>query len=84
MDTEMKMPPIAPGGDTMKVVKWLAKNGQRVERGQVLLEVETDKAVMEVGSDICGVLVKVLVRVGQKVTIGQPIAIFDMKPAVLT
>ncbi len=64
--------------DTMKVgsiVQWLKKEGDAVETGQLLAEIETDKAVMEYESEEDGVLVKLLVTEKEGVPIGSPIAI---------
>ena len=54
MDVAMKMPDLATTGSPIKVVRWLVDAGQQVRRGEPLLEVETDKAVMEVESVVTG------------------------------
>jgi pyruvate dehydrogenase E2 component (dihydrolipoamide acetyltransferase) len=64
--------------DTMKVgsiVHWLKKEGDAIEIGQLLAEIETDKAVMEYESEEDGVLAKLLVSEKEGVPIGSPIAI---------
>ena len=54
MEVTMKMPDLATTGSPIKVVRWLVGVGQQVERGEALLEVETDKAVMVVESVVTG------------------------------
>ena len=46
----MRMPDLGTVDDTVKVVKWLAEVGQPIRRGQPLVEVETDKSIMELES----------------------------------
>jgi len=50
MRLEMKMPDLATNESEIRIVRWLVEPGQEVQRGQPLLEVETDKATMEVES----------------------------------
>jgi pyruvate dehydrogenase E2 component (dihydrolipoamide acetyltransferase) len=55
--------------------RWLKKEGDTVNRGDVLAEIETDKAVMELEVYDAGVLERLLVPEGTEVPIGQPIAV---------
>src|SRR3954462_7701628 len=62
--------------DTMTegtIAKWLKHPGDDVKKGEILLEIETDKATMELEAYESGVVEKVLVDEGQTVPIGQPI-----------
>lgn len=64
--------------DTMQegtITQWTKKVGDQVEKGDVLAEIETDKAVMELEAYDSGVLEKILVEPGKPVPIGTPIAI---------
>ncbi len=66
------------GSDSMtegKVLKWLKNEGEKVDSGEALVEIETDKVDMEVESMASGVLRKVLVQPGQTVPVGQMLAI---------
>jgi pyruvate dehydrogenase E2 component (dihydrolipoamide acetyltransferase) len=56
MPTEFKMPMLGEVMEEGKIVTWHKKEGDRVERGENLIEVETDKATMEVESTASGVL----------------------------
>ncbi len=63
--------------DTMTegtVARWLKQEGDRVEKGDILLEIETDKATMELEAYESGVVEQVLVQEGETVPIGKPIA----------
>jgi pyruvate dehydrogenase E2 component (dihydrolipoamide acetyltransferase) len=75
MSAEITMPQLS---DTMSeglVVKWRKKEGEPVKQGEVVAEVETDKATMEMESFDAGTLAKILVAEGQKVSVGKPIAV---------
>lgn len=83
MEMEMRMPDLATTGSPIKVLRWLVSVGQTVQRGQPLLEVETDKAVMQVESVISGCLSSVSAIEGEEVAAGNPIASFATdKPEV--
>lgn len=59
------------------LVRWLKQPGDKIERGEPIAEIETDKAVIEVEAFESGVLVKLLVEEGTTVPVGEPIAILD-------
>src|SRR5882672_8497023 len=62
--------------DTMTVgtlVKWLRKEGDAVKAGDMLAEVETDKATMELESFFTGTLIKIYAQAGSQVAIGAPL-----------
>src|SRR5580700_6903177 len=63
--------------DTMTVgtlVRWLKKEGDAVKSGDMLAEVETDKATMELESFFDGTLLKIFAPAGSQVAIGAPLA----------
>ncbi|HVW68632.1 MAG TPA: biotin/lipoyl-containing protein [Steroidobacteraceae bacterium] len=71
----MKMPDLATNeGVELGVTRWLVAEGQPVKRGQVLLEVETDKAVQEVECIASGTLKAIHVPAGGKAAAGTVIA----------
>jgi pyruvate dehydrogenase E2 component (dihydrolipoamide acetyltransferase) len=73
--TELTMPRLS---DTMQegtLARWLKKPGERVEKGDIVAEIETDKATMELEAYDAGVLEQILVQEGQTVPIGQAIAV---------
>lgn len=73
----MKMPDLGTTTDEITVTKWLIEVGGEVERGQALLEVETDKATMEVESYLSGTLSEILVAAGEETSAGSKIAIIE-------
>ena len=68
------MPDLATTGGEVKILQWLAQPGESVTRGQFILEVETDKASMEVEGTATGIFKKALVEAGQSVDAGTVIA----------
>jgi len=68
------MPALEMAQETGKLISWLRKEGDTVAKGQPLLEIETDKAVMEVDSPADGVLAGIKVQPGTDVPVGETIA----------
>jgi pyruvate dehydrogenase E2 component (dihydrolipoamide acetyltransferase) len=75
MPKTIEMPKLADTMTEGTVVKWLIKEGDKVKAGDVVAEVETDKATMGMESFDDGTVHQVLVPAGQKVACGTPIAI---------
>jgi len=74
MATSVVMPALEMAQETGKIVSWLKKEGETVSKGDLLLEVETDKAVVEVEATADGVLAGVKSHEGDVVPVGQTIA----------
>jgi pyruvate dehydrogenase E2 component (dihydrolipoamide acetyltransferase) len=68
------MPALEMAQETGKVIAWRKKEGDRVTKGEPLLEIETDKAVMEVEAPADGVLAGITGMVGADIPVGQTIA----------
>jgi pyruvate/2-oxoglutarate dehydrogenase complex dihydrolipoamide acyltransferase (E2) component len=64
VNIELKMPDLSTTGSPIKVVRWLVAVGEFVERGQAVLDVETDKATMEVEALNSGTLLQQIVQAG--------------------
>ncbi|MBS0631952.1 MAG: hypothetical protein JSS11_08570 [Verrucomicrobia bacterium] len=79
MKIVMKMPDLATTDSAIKVIRWLIEIGQPVQRGQILLEVETDKATMEVESIATGKLLAYHAQPGDALTAGQPLVSLDVE-----
>jgi pyruvate dehydrogenase E2 component (dihydrolipoamide acetyltransferase) len=75
MPEEITMPKLSDTMEEGTVLKWLKNEGDYVQQGEPLFEVETDKAVMEVEAFVSGVLSTIFVQEGEKVPVGTPIAI---------
>ena len=73
MAVSVVMPALEMAQETGKLVSWLKKEGEPVRKGEMLLEVETDKAVVEIEAQADGVLGGVTARVGDVVPVGQTI-----------
>jgi pyruvate dehydrogenase E2 component (dihydrolipoamide acetyltransferase) len=71
---EVVMPALGMAQETGRLVRWLRREGERVEKGEPLMEVETDKAVVEVEAPGSGVLAGVRVHEGESVPVGSVIA----------
>src|SRR5438270_4830293 len=76
MATELKMPALSPTMEEGTLAKWLVKEGDEVKSGDILAEIETDKATMEFEAVDEGKIAKILVAEGTDgVKVGAPIAI---------
>jgi pyruvate dehydrogenase E2 component (dihydrolipoamide acetyltransferase) len=73
MAVSVVMPALEMAQETGKLVSWLKKEGEQVRKGDMLLEVETDKAVVEIEAQADGVLGGVTAKVGDVVPVGQTI-----------
>ena len=69
------MPEVAAGATHAVVSKWLVEEGSEVSVGQVIVELETDKAVVEYSAEEAGKLSKIIAGDGVEVEVGAPIAI---------
>jgi pyruvate dehydrogenase E2 component (dihydrolipoamide acetyltransferase) len=74
MATEIKLPRLGQGMESGTVVRWLKQEGERVEKGEPLYELDTEKVTQEVEADASGVLLKIAVAEGE-VPVGQTIAV---------
>jgi pyruvate dehydrogenase E2 component (dihydrolipoamide acetyltransferase) len=79
MATYIEMPKLSDTMTEGTVVKWLKNEGDKVETGDVLAEIETDKATMEMESFDDGILHKHLVAAGSKAPVGGKIALLLQK-----
>jgi pyruvate/2-oxoglutarate dehydrogenase complex dihydrolipoamide acyltransferase (E2) component len=72
------MPKIGgPDAGDSRIATWLKQPGEFVKRGEALLEVETDKATVEIQSTQSGILVEIVHQVGEDVPGGETIAFID-------
>lgn len=74
MSRDVIMPALGMAQKTGLIVRWLKQAGDPVKAGDVLMEVETDKAVMEVEADADGTLTDVSAAAGEEVPVGEVIA----------
>jgi pyruvate dehydrogenase E2 component (dihydrolipoamide acetyltransferase) len=74
MATEIKLPRLGQGMESGTVVRWLKQEGERVEKGEPLYELDTEKVTQEVEADASGVLLRISVQEGE-VPVGQTVAV---------
>jgi len=76
MPIDILMPALSPTMEEGKLAKWLKKEGDQVKAGDIIAEIETDKATMEVEAVDEGILAKILVADGtENVAVNTPIAV---------
>jgi pyruvate dehydrogenase E2 component (dihydrolipoamide acetyltransferase) len=74
MATEVKLPRLGQGMESGTVVRWLKQEGERVEKGEPLYELDTEKVTQEVEAEASGVLLKISVTEGE-VPVGETVAV---------
>ena len=83
MTTEILMPALSPTMEEGTLAKWLVKEGDTVSAGDILAEIETDKATMEFEAVDEGTISKILVSEGSEgIKVNSPIAILADDGAV--
>jgi pyruvate dehydrogenase E2 component (dihydrolipoamide acetyltransferase) len=74
MPRPVRMPPLGATSNELRILQWLKEVGSTVEQGELLLEVETDKATLEVEAAVSGTLLAVLHGAGETVAVGEVLA----------
>src|SRR6202162_2655709 len=74
MAISIVMPALEMAQETGRLVAWLKKEGDSITKGDLLLEIETDKAVLEVEAAADGILSGVVGQAGTDIPVGQTIA----------
>ena len=75
MSTKIFMEALSPTMEEGRLVKWLKKEGDAVKSGELLAEVETDKAVMELSARGSGVLLKQMIAEGTTAAVGSLVGV---------
>ena len=70
----MIMPALNPGQETGILLEWLKQEGETIEKGEPLMEIETDKANVEVEAEATGILSNISVQPGDEIHVGEVIA----------
>ena len=85
MSIDILMPALSPTMEEGTLAKWLIKEGDKVKSGDLIAEIETDKATMEVEAIDDGVIGKILVNDGQEsIKVNSPIAILLLEGETLS
>jgi len=69
MATKVPIPKLGQSEETVTIEKWRVKEGDEIKKGDILFEIETDKAVLEVESQFAGMLLKVVIPAGKEVPV---------------
>ena len=75
MPHELLMPKTGHIEDEATVYQWLKSEGDAIRKGDAVLEVETEKAILEVESFVSGTLLQILVPAGETVKVGTVLAL---------
>ena len=75
MPTDVIMPALGVAQETGTLLNWLKAEGQSVTKGEALMEVETDKATVEIEAPASGILADVTAQAGDEIPVGQKIAL---------
>jgi len=73
----IRMPEVLAGANEAVLANWLVEEGTEIAVGDVLAEIETEKATVEYESEEAGTLAKVLIAAGDSADVGSPIAVFS-------
>lgn len=77
MEVPISMPDLATTADDVRIVRWLVEVGAAVQRGDPLLEIETDKATMDIDAITSGTLKAVYAAADERVPVGRVIAVIE-------
>jgi pyruvate dehydrogenase E2 component (dihydrolipoamide acetyltransferase) len=75
MAVDVSLPRLGQGMEAGTIVRWLKSEGDTVEKGEPLYELDTDKVTQEVEADASGVLLKILAGEGEEIAVGKRIAV---------
>src|SRR6185312_14806425 len=78
MADEVKLPRLGQGMEMGTIVRWLKGEGDPVQKGEPLYELDTDKVTQEVEAEASGVLLKIAVQQGE-VPVGQTVAVIGQE-----
>jgi pyruvate dehydrogenase E2 component (dihydrolipoamide acetyltransferase) len=73
--SQVTLPRLGQGMESGTIVKWLKSEGDTVEKGEPLYELDTEKVTQEVEADASGVLLKILAGEGEEIPVGKAVAV---------
>jgi len=77
MSIKVNLPKSGMGIEEGTIVRWLKRAGERVEKGEVIVEVETAKAIQEVEAPVGGTLSRILVPEGTAAAVNTTLALIE-------
>ena len=78
MEFELRLPDVGEGVAEGEIVRWLVSEGDRVREDDLLVEVLTDKANVEIPSPVSGILSRIVAPPGRIIRIGEVMAVLDV------
>jgi pyruvate dehydrogenase E2 component (dihydrolipoamide acetyltransferase) len=75
MASQVTLPRLGQGMESGTIVRWLKSEGDTVEKGEALYELDTEKVTQEVEADASGVLLKILAGEGEEIPVGKAVAV---------
>jgi pyruvate dehydrogenase E2 component (dihydrolipoamide acetyltransferase) len=75
VSSQVTLPRLGQGMESGTIVRWLKAEGDTVEKGEPLYELDTEKVTQEVEADSSGTLLKILAGEGEEIEVGKPIAV---------
>src|SRR5215207_5984538 len=75
MSSQVTLPRLGQGMESGTIVRWLKSEGDEVEKGDPLYELDTEKVTQEVEAEAGGVLLKILAQEGEEIEVGKAIAV---------
>ena len=75
MSSQVTLPRLGQGMESGTIVRWLKAEGDQVEKGEPLYELDTEKVTQEVEADASGVLLKILAGEGEEIEVGKAVAV---------
>lgn len=75
MANQVTLPRLGQGMESGTIVRWLKAEGDKVEKGEPLYELDTEKVTQEVEAEASGVVLKILAGEGEEVEVGKPVAV---------
>ena len=75
MSSQVTLPRLGQGMESGTIVRWLKSEGDHVEKGEPLYELDTEKVTQEVEADASGVLLKILAGEGEEIDVGKAVAV---------
>ncbi|HEX2044367.1 MAG TPA: dihydrolipoamide acetyltransferase family protein [Gaiellaceae bacterium] len=79
MANQVTLPRLGQGMESGTIVKWLKSEGDSVEKGEPLYELDTEKVTQEVEADFSGVLLKIMAGEGEEIEVGKAVAVIGEK-----
>ena len=79
MSSNVTLPRLGQGMETGTIVRWLKSEGESVEKGEPLYELDTEKVTQEVEAEATGVLLKILAGEGEEIEVGKAIAVIGQE-----